>query len=182
MGVFRERVQMANTLRPYLNCVRASLDAAMCLQNFASQEVERHNKPEVEAAAFYSKNSELLMNKLVVSRNANERVLIESSINSMRISIKIKQADEIEGILCKKFARFLTQRAEQFFIMRRKSIEDYDISFLITNFHTEAFLKHKLTDFIIQFMEGVDKEINEQKLSVNARARIVAQSYLKEYQ
>eukprot|EP00339_Tiarina_fusa_P030339 CAMPEP_0117022438 /NCGR_PEP_ID=MMETSP0472-20121206/16863_1 /TAXON_ID=693140 ORGANISM="Tiarina fusus, Strain LIS" /NCGR_SAMPLE_ID=MMETSP0472 /ASSEMBLY_ACC=CAM_ASM_000603 /LENGTH=150 /DNA_ID=CAMNT_0004728297 /DNA_START=83 /DNA_END=535 /DNA_ORIENTATION=+ len=150
----------------------------MCLQNFASQEVERHNKPEVEAA----NNSELLMNRLVVSRNANERVLIESSINSMRISIKIKQSDEIESILCKKFTRFMTQRAEQFFIMRRKAIEDYDISFLITNFHTEAFLKHKLTDFIVQFMQDVDKEINEQKLSVNARARIVAQSYLKEYQ
>mmetsp|Transcript_22539 Transcript_22539/g.28783 ORF Transcript_22539/g.28783 Transcript_22539/m.28783 type:complete len:170 (-) Transcript_22539:88-597(-) len=168
---------MANTLRPYLNCVRASLEAAMCLQNFASQEVERHNKPEVEAA----KNSELLMNRLVISRNANERVLIESSINSMRVSIKIKQADEIETILCKKFTRFMTQRAEQFFIMRRKAIEDYDISFLITNFHTEAFLKHKLTDFIVQFMQDVDKEINEQKLSVNARARIVAQAYLKEY-
>merc|ERR1712080_776907 len=116
MGVFYLLV-MANTLRPYLNCVRSSLEASLCLQNFASQEVERHNKPEVEAA----NNAELLMNRLVISRNANERVLIE------------------------------------------------------------AFLKHKLTDFMIQFMEDVDKEINEQKLRVNARARIVAQSYLKEF-
>jgi len=169
---------MANTLRPYLNCVRASLSAAMCLQNFASQQVERHNKPEVESGA----NPELLMNKVVVSRNANERVLIETSINSMRVSIKIKQSDEIENILCKKFTRFLTQRAENFFIMRRKAIADYDISFLITNFHTEAFLKHKLIDFLINFMQDIDKEINEQKLSVNARARIVAQSFLKEFQ
>ena len=169
---------MANTLRPYLNCVRHSLNAAMCLQNFASQQVERHNKPEVESAA----NPELLLNRLVVSRNANERVLIESSVNSMRISIKIKQADDIEKILCKKFTRFLTQRAESFFIMRRKAIEDYDISFLITNFHTEAFLKHKLVDFIIQFMQDIDKEINDQKLSVNARARIVAVTFLQEFQ
>jgi ARP2/3 complex 20 kDa subunit (ARPC4) len=29
-------------------------------------------------------------------------------------------------------------------------IQGYDISFLITNFHTEAMLKHKLVDFIIQ--------------------------------
>ena len=173
---------MANTLAPYLNCVRASLNAALCLQNFASQDVERHNKPEVEVATWTKNNPELLMNRLVVSRNANERVLIESSINSMRISIKIKQSDDIEQILCKKFTRFMTQRAEQFFIMRRKAIEDYDISFLITNFHTEAFLKHKLIDFIIQFMTDVDKEINEQKLSVNARARISAQAYLSEFQ
>jgi len=39
-------------------------------------------------------------------------------------------------------------------------------------------LKHKLVDFIIQFMEGVDKEISEMQLSLNARARIVAESYL----
>ena len=42
----------------------------------------------------------------------------------------------------------------------------YDISFLITNFHTEAMLKHKLVDFIIEFMEEVDKEISEMKLFV----------------
>lgn len=45
-------------------------------------------------------------------------------------------------------------------------LQGYDISFLITNFHTEAMLKHKLVDFIIQFMEEVDKEISEMKLFV----------------
>jgi actin related protein 2/3 complex, subunit 4 len=39
-------------------------------------------------------------------------------------------------------------------------------------------LKHKIVDFIIQFMEEVDKEISEMKLSINARARTVAESYL----
>jgi actin related protein 2/3 complex subunit 4 len=60
---------------------------------------------------------------LTVARNENERVLIEPSINSVRISIKIKQADEIEHILVHKFTRFLTQRAEAFFILRRKPIK-----------------------------------------------------------
>jgi len=129
----------------------------------------------------------------------------------VRISIKIKQADEIEHILVHKFTRFLTQRAEAFFILRRKPVkvrcrlwialwvlmmeQGYDISFLITNFHTEEMLKHKLVDFIIQFMEEVDKEISEMKLFVgipasiprvvadsssqlNARARFVAESFL----
>jgi hypothetical protein len=31
-----------------------------------------------------------------VSRNENEKVLIEPSVNSVRVSIRIKQADEIE--------------------------------------------------------------------------------------
>jgi len=39
----------SNTLKPYLNAVKATLTAALCLENFASQIVERHNKPEVEA-------------------------------------------------------------------------------------------------------------------------------------
>jgi hypothetical protein len=41
--------------------------------------------------------------------------------------------------------------------------------------------KHKLVDFIIQFMEDVDKEISEMKLSVNARARVTAQEFLKQF-
>ena len=104
-------------------------------------------------------------------------------MNSVRVSIRIKQADEIEHILVHKFTRFLTQRAESFFILRRKPVkvrelretkfqnkadcsQGYDISFLITNTHTEEMLKHKLVDFIIQFMEEVDKEISEMKLFV----------------
>jgi len=70
-----------------------------------------------------------------------------------RVSNKIKQADELEMILCKKFMRFLAQRAENFVVLRRKPIEGYDISFLITNFHAESMFKHKIVDFIIQFMQ-----------------------------
>ncbi|PKI83405.1 Arc19p [Malassezia vespertilionis] len=164
----------SNTLRPYLECVRASLTAALTLDNFASQIVERHNIPEIEAQS----TPEVVLAPLTVSRNEHEVVLIEPSVNSVRLSIKIKQADEIEQILAHKFTRFLMQRAENFVILRRKPIPGFDISFLITNFNTETMLKHKLVDFIIQFMEEVDKEVSEMKLSLNARARIVAESYL----
>ena len=102
----------------------------------------------------------------------------QPSVNSIRLSIRIKQSDEIERVLCHKFTRFMMQRAENFVILRRKPVPGYDISFLITNAHSETMLKHKLVDFIIQFMEEVDKEISEMKLSLNARARIVAESYL----
>ncbi|XP_065840496.1 actin-related protein 2/3 complex subunit 4 [Oscarella lobularis] len=168
---------MSATLRPYLNAVRASLEAAMCLENFSSQVVERHNKPEVEIRT----NKEILLTPIVVSRNEKERVLIEGSINSLRVSIGIKQADEIEKILCHKFMRFMMMRAENFVILRRKPIEGYDVSFLVTNFHTEAMFKHKLVDFIIQFMEDIDKEVSEMKLALNARARICAEHFLKNF-
>lgn len=61
------------------------------------------------------------------------------------------------------------------------TLQGYDISFLITNFHTDQMFKHKLVDFIIQFMEEVDKEISEMKLSLNARARIVAEQFMAVY-
>ena len=64
----------------------------------------------------------MLLNPVIVSRNKDERVLIEGSINSIRISIGIKQADDVEQILVKKFMRFLTQRAENFVILRRKPV------------------------------------------------------------
>jgi len=168
---------MAATLRPYLTAVRHTLTAAMCLENFSSQVVERHNKPEVEVRA----SRELILNPVIISRNEKEKVLIETSINSIRISIAIKQADEIEKILCHKFMRFMMMRAESFVVLRRKPIEGYDISFLITNFHTEQMYKHKLVDFVINFMEEIDKEISEMKLAVNARARICAEEFLKRF-
>ena len=149
-----------------------------------------------------------------------ERCLIEASVNSVRVSICIKQADEIEEILCHKFTRFLMQRSEQFIVMRRKPAEvsrsicvwchilfyytlthknikcksnclpsrntqtrkqGYSISFLITHAHLEKMWKHKLVDFVIHFMEEVDKEISGMKIAVNARARIVASSFMKRF-
>ena len=109
----------SQSLRPYLLCVRSSLTAALSLSNFASQASERHNVPEIEAAS----SPEVLLNPLTISRNENEKVFIEPSINSVRVSIRIKQADEIENILVHKFTRFLTQRAEAFYILRRKPVK-----------------------------------------------------------
>jgi actin related protein 2/3 complex subunit 4 len=111
----------AATLKPYLNAVRSTLTAALCVENFESQVVERHNKPEVEVRS----SKELLLTPVVVSRNEKEKVLIEGSVNSIRVSIAIKQADEIEKILCKKFMRFMMMRAEHFFVLRRKPVEVY---------------------------------------------------------
>ena len=91
-------------------------------------------------------------------------------------------------------------RAENFEILRRKNIpvtldslaskldflitflfQGYDISFLITNFHTESMYRHKIVDFVIHFMQEIDKEISAMKLSLNSRARCVAEEFLKSF-
>ena len=82
---------------------------------------------------------------VISARNENEKVLIETSFNSVRVSIKIKQADDLEKILVNKFARILMQRAEKFSILRRKPVDGYTISFLITNIHTEGIVHYQLS-------------------------------------
>jgi len=126
-------------------------------------------------------NKELLLTTMIVARNEHEKVAIEGSINSVRMSIKIKQVDEMEVLLVDKFCRFLSQRAEDFLILRRAPVKGYDISFLITNFHTEDMKKKELTDFVIHFMEEIDAEISGMKLAVNARARTVCTTFLKQF-
>jgi len=122
---------------------------------------------------------ELLMNLFNIARSDREAVLIEPSITSVRVSIRIKQADDTERILVKKFTSFLQQRAEQFIILRRKPVDGYDLSFLITHAHCEAMIKAKLIDFVIAFMEDIDKEISSMKIAINARMRIVASAFME---
>ena len=66
----------------------------------------------------------------------------------------------------------------------RRSIsfaQGYDVSFLLTNFNLEAMWKHKLIDFVVQFMEEIDSEISAMKIQVNERARTVGYQFLKEF-
>jgi actin related protein 2/3 complex subunit 4 len=72
------------------------------------------------------------------------------------------------------------QRAESFVVLRRKPVEGYDISFLVVHSHLENMIKQKVIDFIVQFMQDIDKEISAMKIAVNARARIVATEFMQE--
>ena len=128
-----------------------------------------------------SVSKELLLNPIVIHRSENEYVMIETAVNSVRISIKVKQIDEMDAILANKFSRFLMQRADNFVVLRRKPMPGYDVSFLLTNFNLEAMWKHKLIDFVVQFMEEIDSEISAMKIQVNERARTVGFQFLKEF-
>lgn len=154
------------------------MEAALCLEDFGSQIVERHNKPEIEAQA----SPELLLKPVVIARTPEEKVLIEGSVNSLRISIMFKKQDELEILLSKKFMRFIMQRAEQFMILRRKPAHPgYDISFLITNHNIEKMYKDKLIQFILDFMSEIDKDIKDMKLVQTSRARLVAKEFLGKF-
>lgn len=184
-----------------------------------------HARALLKAARRQSK--ELLLTPILICRNENESCLVETSINAVRVSIRLKKADELEEVLCSMLMRFLMQRAEEFVILRRRPIDastaaaavaaagagvgaaaaagraaggepaavdaadvdvhvaesarSFDISFLVTNFHLERMWQQKLVDFIIQFLEDVNKEVSAMKIAVNARARIVASEFMREF-
>jgi len=109
----------------------------------------------------------------------SEVILVESSTNSFRVSVKLKHSDELDAILTKQLSRFMRQRAEQFSIVRKKATSDaFDLSFLVTQKHKKQFVNSSLVTFMVDFLKSVDGEISEQKLSVSSRGRAVVEEFL----
>jgi actin related protein 2/3 complex subunit 4 len=169
---------MSTAQQPYFDCIKRTLHASLCLTSFPSQVVERHSKPEVEAQT----SPELLLNPILICRDEQERVLIETSVNSVRVSICFRHGDSMGEIIARKYVGFLSQRATQFHILRRKPIAGYDISFLITNEEAETMHKHKIIDFIIQFISDIDKDLTALKLNINQRGTRVATEWFAGFQ
>lgn len=129
-------------------------------------------------------SKELLLEPVLIKNlNANERCLIESSINSARVSyiFKFEEADKVEKMLGREFLSYLQKRAIDFEIIRRVPIEGHSLSFLITNRHVDKMSKKKIIAFITYFMVFMETEISELKISVNARGRSIASEYMKQY-
>ena len=110
----------------------------------------------------------------------SEVILVESSTNSFRVSVKLKHSDELDAFLTKQLSRFMRQRAEQFSIVRKKATNSdaFDLSFLVTQKHKKQFVNSSLVAFMMDFLKSVDGEISEQKLSVSSRGRAVAEEFL----
>ena len=82
------------------------------------------------------------MKPFVIARNEKEMTYIETSINSIRISIKTKKSSGTEVLLSHLIEKFISLRAERFMIIRKKAAhEGYDVSFLITDKHLEDLKK-----------------------------------------
>ena len=74
--------------------------------------------------------------------------------------------------------RFFALRADKFKIMRRKPAhENYDFSFLVTEEHLQKYKKEELINFILEFIQGIDKEIQDMKLAIINSTRQAATYY-----
>ncbi|RNF02637.1 ARP2/3 complex subunit [Trypanosoma rangeli] len=172
---------MATAYLPYYECIRRTLHAALCIGNYPSRTVERHNKPEIEVADRIAHtgegNVQELLNPIRIARSEQESCLIEPSINSTRISVSFLKGDAIAELIARKYVGFLAQRAKQFHILRKKPIPGYDISFLITHEEVETMHRSKIIQFVIAFLMDIDADIAAMKLNVNQRARRAAMEF-----
>ena len=126
-----------------------------------------------------SKKNYLVLNPVMIARTAQEYFFIEPSINSVRVSFVFKKPAPLDKLVVSKISSFFQKRAETLFIVRKKPIDGYDLTFLITNFHLEKFDKKRLIDWIIDFVDSIAKDINEIKLNLNTQSRIAATFFVK---
>ena len=166
---------MVESYKPYLTIIRDTLEQALCLKNFPSQLYEKINRPQVEVR----ESQELISKPVIISRNEDEKVEIETSINSVRINVAVKKYQEIDKLIVGIYSKYLMNRANQLNILRKVAKPGYDISLLITNFTLENYKKEELIDFIIEFIQDFTKEVRDMKMTVNSQSRF-ATTYLME--
>ena len=166
---------MVESYKPYLAIIRDTLDEALCLRTFPSQLYEKINRPQVEV----KENLELVNKPIIISRNDEEKVEIESSINSINVNVIIKKHVDVEKLIVNIYTKYLMHRANILNILRKEPKKGFDISFLITNFHLENYKKEDIVDFIIEFIQDFSKEITDMKMTVNSQSRFVT-TYLME--
>jgi actin related protein 2/3 complex subunit 4 len=161
------------SLKAYLSSIQEHLEHDF---NFTQLELIEPNHPEVEFD-----QGKQTVKSVVVKRSETEETLLEFSSNSMRMSIKLKHSDELESLLCHKFSAFMMKRAERFEILRKKPLDGYSLTFLVTNQHLLQMKKETICEFLLKFMQEIDKEISDMKISINARGREIAEAFLKQF-
>lgn len=170
---------MATSHKNYHDAVRDALTEAFRLESAPSKKMDGRDRPEIE----YADAPALLRAPVRITRGdeGEGECLIERAVNSCRVSVRVRQSDELEAILARSFCGALGRRADAFEVLRRVPVDGYDVSFLILLRHAETMDVGALVDFVVMFMEDVDKEISEQKLSVSSRGRAVSTAFLKQF-
>ena len=166
---------MVDSTKPYLKIIRETLDFALNLRFFPSLEYEKIIRPQVEVE---EKAKELLMKPITIARYENEKVEIESSINSVRINILTNKTD-LESLLSGIFYKFLMNRADKLNIFRKVAKPGFDVSFLITDSHLKTYKKEEIIDVIIGFISDLDNDIINMKMIVNSQLRLASNNLLE---
>jgi len=164
----------------YISSIRQAVEKALSFMEYTDMDKEGPIRPIVELR----RPSELLYDNIVLT-NGNEKCLIESSANSLRISFSFKyeQSDHVDKILGRKFSSFFMKRADDLIIFRRKPLDGFSVSFLLVPNHIQRVSsKETVIELIIRFVEEVDKEVSSLKLDLNRSSRVMATTFFKHFQ
>ena len=174
---------MSSSLAPYLDQIRTEIEQSFAAMDevSASSSSKYPIRPHVELQKGLVRSKELQRG----GKSKKECCLVESSSNSVRVSFLFKQqhqdADPIEQSILSKYMKFFQQRADQYSILRRKPVEGYSISFLVLNTHVCKFGTDQILQVILDFLSQLDRECSDVKISINARARLIATEFMKEF-
>ncbi|CAL5996188.1 Arp [Hexamita inflata] len=160
----------------YIDSIASALQTALCLQYVPSRSAERQTRPEVEL----SQNQDMIYPPVMLQKSPEQKVLVESSVNSVRVSVLFKKTDQVDQYLTNKYLRFIESQADDLKIIRKTPVSGYDFSFLITYQLVEQHGKPKLVQFVCDFVENTEKEVNSLKLKVSERATAVMKQWTDE--
>ena len=127
-----------------------------------------------------NESPELINEPIIITRSDEEKVEIQSSINSVQVHISLKKHADIERLIISIYAKYLMNRANKLNLLRKIPKKGYDISFLITNYHLENYRKEDVIDFIVEFIQDLVKEVTDMKMTVNSQARYVTTYLMKQ--
>ena len=120
-----------------------------------------------------------MLKPFVIAKSDREMVYIETSVNSIRISVMIRKTGDMGELLTHLMGRFVALWADKFNIVRKKPAhEGYDFSFLITENHLEDLKKEEIINFIINFIVGIEKDIADLKSLIGTRSKLAASYFL----
>lgn len=88
--------------------------------------------------------------------------------------------DPLEASILFQWMRFLMVQ-EDHPLLRKKPMQGYSVSFLVTNKHLAMYGLPRVTESILDFCATIDKECSDIKLQVNAQARYITTEFLKAF-
>ncbi|KAH8583675.1 relation to actin related 2 3 (Arp2 3) complex subunit 4 [Cryptosporidium sp. chipmunk genotype I] len=146
--------------------------------------------------SFFNRDNKVeLIKSLYVYRHSKEFCYIESCIDSVRVSLKFYFKCEFEKRLFNQLTIFMKKNSDYLQLVRKKSIEGFDISFLITNHTLNSYNKicisnnnvnkqmgkYDVIHFILKFVVDIDRQIQDKMLQSTYFSRYYIRKLLQEF-
>lgn len=145
----------------------------------------------------FNRNNKVdLIKSLYVYRHSKEFCYVESCIDSVRVSLKFYFKCEFERRLFNQLTVFMKKNSDYLQLVRKKSIEGFDISFLITdqilnsynnricinkNNSCNRMGKYDVIHFILKFVVDIDRQIQDKMLQSTYFSRYYIRKFFQEF-